>query len=142
MNFPMVTRLSSPRGIIRFPFRHAGEMNTHYAIIGMAHVAGNYPLYYDAINEKGVGMAGLNFVGNAAYADVTSDRDNVAQFEFIPWILSQCATLSEVQTLLERMTLVDTPFSEQFPLAQLHWIISDQTGSIHGGIHGRRTPYL
>ena len=113
-----------------FSFRHAGEMNTHYAIIGMAHVAGNYPLYYDAINEKGVGMAGLNFVGNATYADVTSDRDNVAQFEFIPWILSQCATLSEVQTLLERMTLVDTPFSEQFPLAQLHWIISDQTGSI------------
>ena len=66
-----------------FSFRHAGTKQTHYAIIGMAHVAGDYPLYYDAINEKGVGMAGLNFVGNAAYADVTSDRDNVAQFEFI-----------------------------------------------------------
>ena len=105
-------------------------MATHYAIIGMAHVAGNYPLYYDAINEKGVGMAGLNFVGNAAYADVSPDRDNVAQFEFIPWILSQCATLSEVRTLLERMALVATPFNEQFPLAQLHWIISDKTGSI------------
>ena len=113
-----------------FTLRHGGKLENHYAIIGMAHVAGNYSLYYDAINEKGVGMAGLNFVGNAAYADVTSDRDNVAQFEFIPWILSQCATLSEAQTLLERMTLVDTPFSEQFPLAQLHWIISDQTGSI------------
>ena len=25
----------------------------------------DYPLYYDAINEKGLGMAGLNFVGNA-----------------------------------------------------------------------------
>ena len=113
-----------------FSFRHAGEMATHYAIIGMAHVAGSYPLYYDAINEKGVGMAGLNFVGNAAYADVSPDRDNVAQFEFIPWILSQCATLSEVRTLLERMALVATPFNEQFPLAQLHWIISDKTGSI------------
>lgn len=113
-----------------FSFRHAGEMATHYAIIGMAHVAGNYPLYYDAINEKGVGMAGLNFVGNAAYADVSPDRDNVAQFEFIPWILSQCATLSEVRTLLERMALVATPFNEQFPLAQLHWIISDKTASI------------
>lgn len=30
---------------------------------GMAHVTGDYPLYYDAINEKGLGMAGLNFVG-------------------------------------------------------------------------------
>ncbi len=35
----------------------------------MAHVAEDYPLYYDAMNEKGLGMAGLNFVGNAAYAE-------------------------------------------------------------------------
>ena len=56
-----------------FSFRHAGTKQTHYAIIGMAHVAGGYPLYYDAINEKGVGMAGLNFVGNAAYANVKPD---------------------------------------------------------------------
>ena len=62
--------------------------SSHYAIIGMAHVAGDYPLYYDAINEKGVGMAGLNFVGNAVYQEVQTDRENVAQFEFIPWILS------------------------------------------------------
>ena len=68
-------------------FRHAGTKQTHYAIIGMAHVAGGYPLYYDAINEKGVGMAGLNFVGNAAYANVKPDVTNVAQFEFIPWNL-------------------------------------------------------
>ena len=27
----------------------------------------DYPLYYDAVNEKGLGMAGLNFVGNACY---------------------------------------------------------------------------
>ena len=33
----------------------------------MAHVVGDYPLYYDAINEKGLGMAGLNFVGNADF---------------------------------------------------------------------------
>ena len=72
-----------------FEFRYMGRMDSHYAMIGMAHVAGDYPLYYDAINEKGLGMAGLNFVGNAAYqeADESEDRDNVAQYEFIPWIL-------------------------------------------------------
>ena len=48
----------------------------------MAHVTGDYPLYYDAINEKGLGMAGLNFVGNASYSDVQSEVDNIAQFEF------------------------------------------------------------
>ena len=111
-------------------FRHAGDMENHYAIIGMAHVAGDYPLYYDAINEKGVGMAGLNFVGNAAYADVQSGVDNIAQFEFIPWILSQCSSIVEVRKLLGQINIVNTPFSEQFPLAQLHWIISDEKESI------------
>jgi penicillin V acylase-like amidase (Ntn superfamily) len=66
-----------------FQFRYMGEKSSHYAIIGMAHVVGDYPLYYDGINEKGVGMAGLNFVGNAVYQEVSDDRENVAQYEFI-----------------------------------------------------------
>lgn len=58
-----------------FHFRHSDKApDSHYAIIGMAHVAGDYPLYYDAINEKGLGMAGLNFVGNAVYAEPVSDK--------------------------------------------------------------------
>lgn len=40
-----------------FHFRHMEELENHYAIIGMAHVADDYPLYYDAVNEKGLGMA-------------------------------------------------------------------------------------
>ena len=113
-----------------FNFRHVGDMKNHYAIIGMAHVAEDYPLYYDAMNEKGVAMAGLNFVGNAVYAAIKPDVENIAQFEFIPWILSQCSSLVEVRELLERINIVNTPFSEQLPLAQLHWIISDSIESI------------
>ena len=52
--------------------------------IGMAHVAGDYPLYYDAVNEKGLCIAGLNFVGNACYHAKKSGKDNIAQFELIP----------------------------------------------------------
>ena len=73
-----------------FRFRHMSEVKTHYAMIGMAYVADDYPLYYDAINEKGLGMAGLNFVGNAVYAEPDDSKENVAQFEFIPYILSKC----------------------------------------------------
>lgn len=50
-----------------FCFQSLGMMKNHYAMIGMAHVEEDYPLYYDAVNEKGLGMAGLNFVGNAHY---------------------------------------------------------------------------
>ena len=114
-----------------FHFRHSDKvLNSHYAIIGMAHVAGDYPLYYDAINEKGLGMAGLNFVGNAVYAEPVSEKENVAQFEFIPWILSQCATLEEARQKLSVMNLTNTQFSEMFPCAQLHWILADASGCI------------
>ena len=113
-----------------FEFRHDGENKSHYAMIGMAHVAEDYPLYYDAVNEKGLGMAGLNFVGNAVYDEVKEEVRNVAQFEFIPWILSQCASLSEARKLIDGMNLVGTPYSENFPAAKLHWIIADETGSI------------
>lgn len=111
-------------------FRHMGEMKHHYALIGMAHLAGNYPLYYDAINEKGLGMAGLNFVGNANYKPFTPEKDNVATFEFIPWILSQCASVKEARLLLAKINLVDTAFSKELPPAQLHWIIADKDEAI------------
>ncbi len=113
-----------------FKFRHMGERKSHYAMIGMAYVADDYPLYYDAVNEKGLGMAGLNFVGNAKYQDEQPGRENVAQFEFIPWILSQCATVSEARKALEKMNLVGTPYSEKLPCASLHWMIADKDAAI------------
>ena len=68
-----------------FPFvlRNTEKMTNHYAIIGMAFVQ-DIPLYYDAVNEKGLCMAGLNFVGNAFYNSVLPDKINLAQFAFIP----------------------------------------------------------
>ena len=44
-------------------------------------------------------------------------KENVAQFELIPWILGQCASMKEVHELLDRINIVNTPFSPQFPLA-------------------------
>ena len=119
----------TPRGF-RFDFRHDGTLEDHYAMIGMAHVADGYPLYYDAVNEKGLGMAGLNFVGNAVYSQPREGSRNVAQFEFIPWVLSQCADISQARELISAMTLTGTPFSEKLPAAQLHWIIADKSGCI------------
>ena len=111
-------------------FRYDGRKDHHYAIIGMAHVADGYPLYYDAVNEKGLGMAGLNFVGNAVYAEPVEGRRNVAQYELIPWILSQCQSLEEAKQLLKEMNLTGIPFSTQLPTAQLHWIIADASGAV------------
>ena len=45
-----------------FSFRNGETLDCHYAMIGMACVINETPLYYDAVNEKGLAMAGLNFV--------------------------------------------------------------------------------
>lgn len=113
-----------------FHFRHMGGLSSHYAIIGMATVAGEYPLYYDATNEKGLSMAGLNFPGNADYKPLAEGKDNVATFELIPWLLGQCATVEEAKAYLARMNLANTPFSPQFPVSPLHWIIADRDCAI------------
>lgn len=113
-----------------FPFRRVPPLNSHYAMIGMAFVERDYPLYYDATNEKGLSIAGLSFPNNAHYHPAAPGLDNVTPFELIPWLLGQCAGVEEAKLLLSRMNLLDQPFSGQLPLTPLHWMLSDREQSI------------
>lgn len=111
-------------------FRHGGGTDRHYAIIGMAHVADGYPMFYDAVNEKGLGMAGLNFAASARYSEPEDGKQNVAQFEFIPWVLSQFASLRQARSAIEKINLVGTTYDSRYPAAKMHWIIADKSGAI------------
>ena len=75
-------------------------------------------------------MAGLNFVGNAHYKNAQEDRENVTTYEFIPWVLGQCATVEEAKTLLVKINLTKDHFHEKLPAAQLHWILADSKSCI------------
>lgn len=112
------------------PFRMLKTAVKHYAFIGMAFVQEGYPLYYDAVNEKGLGMAGLNFPVSAKYFPPVEGKANVAPFEFIPYILSRCASVAEAREKLKIMHLAALPFSEKLPLSPLHWMIADKFGSL------------
>ena len=116
----------------RFPFafRRMPAMKTHLAMIGVATTVDGYPLYYDATNEAGLSMAGLNFPGNAHYPPEAADRDNVSPFEFIPYILGQCATIPQAKALLTRINLAAMPFSDALPLSPLHWLIASRSEAI------------
>lgn len=113
-----------------FPFFFTGGkvLEHHYAIIGMAYVSDNYPLYYDAVNEKGLCMAGLNFVSNAVYN--VGKGDKVAQYELVPYVLSQCENVAQAKSLLENINITDTAFSAELPASQLHWIVADRKDCI------------
>jgi choloylglycine hydrolase len=111
-------------------FRLAKELNNHYAIIGIGTVVDNYPLYYDATNEKGLSMAGLNFPTSAVYYDTVNDKNNIGAFELIPWILSQCASVNEARDLLMNTNVVNIDFNDKYKNTPLHWMISDKDYSI------------
>lgn len=113
-----------------FHFRKKEILKSHYAMIGIAYVHENYPLYYDATNEKGLSMAGLNFPHYADYKPEETEKDNIAPFEFIPWILGQCATVDEAKILLEKLNLFKENYSSELPLSPLHWMIADRNSSI------------
>lgn len=113
-----------------FNFGSIGEMSEHYALIGTAHIADGYPLYYDAVNEKGLCMAGLNFAVSAVYHAHKDGKDNIAQYEFIPWVLGQCSDLTQARALLNKINLTGESFKNRFPTAKLHWIIADESGAL------------
>lgn len=116
----------------RYPllFRRERTLSTHYAIIGIATVINNYPLYYDATNEHGLSAAGLNFPGNAVYSQPTDDGTNIASFELIPWLLSQFKNVSQVKDALQHIHITNDAFSHQLPPTPLHWMIADAQQSI------------
>lgn len=106
------------------------DIKKHYAIIGMAAVIDNYPLYADAANEHGLCMAGLNFPANAVYSKAQdTEKHNITPFELIPYILGKCKSLAEAKALLGRVCIVDVPFSQAVSLTPLHWHIADNDAS-------------
>lgn len=114
----------------KFKFKNGKEIDHHFAIIGMAYVVDDYPLYYDAANEKGLCIAGLNFVDNAKYNTKQKDKNNLAVFELIPWLLSNCKSVSEAETEIKKTNLTNTAFNVDLPAAQLHWLIADKEKTI------------
>lgn len=112
-------------------YRFLETNKDHYAILGMAHVEEKTPLFYDAFNEKGLGIVGLNFVSNAYFPkERNPKRKNVCQYEFLTYLLSTCQNISEVKKMLNEISVIDVPFSEKLPNSSLHYLVADEKESI------------
>ena len=111
-------------------FNHVDNLKNHNAIVGIAAgVIKDYPLFYDAVNEKGLGMAGLNFENYAVYSsDIVDNKNNIAQFEFIPYVLGMCDTVDEARDLINNINITNESFNPKLPASELHWMLSDKTG--------------
>ncbi len=112
-----------------FNWRNGGSTDSHYAIMGMAMPFNNIPLYFDAINDQGLGMAGLND-RNAHYFPPEEGKTNIATFEFISYILAQCKNVEEAKKILSNAVLTDQAFAPDLATSPMHWFIADKDSSI------------
>lgn len=71
----------------KFLFWEVGNLDYYFVIIGIVVGIVDYLFYYDVINEKGLGMVGLNFLGYVDYKKIEEGKENVFLFEFIFWVL-------------------------------------------------------
>ena len=123
--------VTPPAAQVPAAFERPGDLARGHAVIGMGIVAGGVPLYFDCGNDAGLAVAGLNFPQSARYAAAAvDDTTNVAAYEFPYWVARNFSTLAELRTTLTHVTVVAKPVNEQLPVANLHWIVGDKTGSI------------
>lgn len=108
-----------------FKLKNGTVINTQYSIIGMATVMGNYPLYAEASNEKGLSMAGLYFPENAYFFNAEDGKLNLTPYELIPYFLGLYETVEEIKDCLANLNITNIPFAENLPVTDLHWMISD-----------------
>ncbi|MBF0580255.1 choloylglycine hydrolase family protein [Erysipelotrichaceae bacterium RD49] len=119
-----------PRNYV-LKYHHLGEMPHHSAIVGMAITGYGYPLFFEGINEYGVGAASLNFPNYGQYnTELEEGKKNVTSFELIPYLLCTCKNLEDVKKELADINLVADDFNEKVKSVPLHWIVADRTGSV------------
>ncbi len=111
-------------------FKNGTVLENHFALLGTAAVADGCPLYFDAVNEKGLAMAGLNFPENAVYNECLKGKNNLASFELLWYILGRCESVSGAQKELENINITNESFSEKLPASPLHFIVADKDRAI------------
>lgn len=109
-----------------FKLKNGTIFKTKNAIIGMATVIDNYPLYAEASNDKGLSIAGLYFPGNAYFFDTDNNKLNLAPYELIPYFLGKYETIKELREDLLKLNITNIPFNDNLPVTELHWMISDK----------------
>ena len=118
-----------PRGT-NFSLKRYEKIKTIYSIIGIGKYYDSFPFFFDAINEKGIGISGLNFVGNAYYNDYNQSKINLAPYELILYLLGHCSSLNEVIEELKNINILNQAYNDYLPLSELHFMIVEKGKSV------------
>lgn len=109
---------------------NGNRIQDNYSFIGMGQELDGLLGFFDGVNEKGFAAATLYFAGYAQYNTLEDDQDvvQIASFDFLHYILGKCATIADLKTLLENISIVGLQDPVTQTVAPLHWIAVDKSG--------------
>ncbi len=101
---------------------------TTYAYVGFNPFGA--PLVADGLNEKGLACGSFLFPGCAEFEALTGDMHSraISSLDLTSWILSTCATVSEVREKLPKIVVFSIKMPELGPIMDLHYFVTDETG--------------
>ena len=130
LNYPFKESIIVTPRKYEIRFKCLEPMKDHYAIFGVGISKFDYPLYFDCINEYGLGFAGLNFPEFAKFSKPIEGKINIQPYELPLYMLGKYKTVKEVKEAFKNVYLSNIPLDEKLPVSTLHFIFSDSTGSI------------
>lgn len=110
--------------------KYLENLEKHNSFIGTGIIKENFPLLYEATNEFGLSVAGLNFPVNCKYFSFNKHKNNLASYELIPYILSKFNSVEEAENELSSINITNDNFNEDLLASPLHWIIADKDKAI------------
>ena len=117
--------IMTPRGYLKGKDSKYGEL----AMIGTAATQNGMPLYFEAVNEHGVGVAALNFTKSATYVTRPHHHIQISVHEFIPYLLSHSRTLGELKRTVRSIGISSAAPDGYASAARLHFMAADATGA-------------
>lgn len=124
---PMIIGRNFSLPSARFPLSR-----DHYRVLGIGFVAPkalgglDYPLLFDGINEKGLGVASLNFPSSALAEPSNDGGKGLAPHEVVPYLLAKFSSAKEAVSFLRNTIPAALPL-DGYPLATLHYLITDSS---------------
>ena len=127
----------APKNCLTFDSREA-----KYAILGVGVMNMGEVLFFDGVNECGLGGAALNFCGFSHYPEFSGEKREVDSSRLISLVLGSCRNISEARDLLSKTIVTREEGREH---SQLHWIFTDGRESLVyesevDGVHLRENP--
>lgn len=111
------------------PLGNGISYTSKYASVGA--VAFGNPAIMDGINEKGLAVGTFYFPTYAGYSEITPQNQSraLSPAEFPNWIVTQFATIEEVQKALKEVLIAPTVIKQWGSTpAPFHYIVYDKTG--------------